>query len=109
MRIACQVGFAAALLLAASIVRADGQGFGACKTGFRDDTRVRTESRGEMTIAEVRVNDRVWSMNLDIGRPGWSRVLRRVENQGQFRLFVDFIEPESRMTSKACWIIERTG
>jgi hypothetical protein len=110
MHMPSQLGLVAALLLAAAPTQAEvGQGFSPCKSGFRDDTRVKTEPRGEMTIAEVRVNDRVWSMNLDIGQPGWSKVLRKVENAGQFRLFVDFVEPESSLTRKACWIIERTG
>jgi hypothetical protein len=98
----------AALMLVAGTAWADEQGYGTCKTGFRDDTRVRTEPRGELTIAELRIDDRVWSMNLDIGLPGWSRIQRRVENPGQFRLFVDFVEPESGLRRKACWVIERS-
>ena len=84
-------------------------GFGRCKTGFADDTRVRTEARGDITIGEVRVSDRVWSYNEMIGRPGWSRVLQRVDRGSQYKLLSEFNEPGSSVTTRACWRIERTN
>lgn len=110
MRSQLRLALAAALLLAASSVHANsGQGFGPCKSGFADDTRVNTESRGEMTIGEVQVNDRVWSFNQQVGKPGWSKVLRKVESGQNYRLLADFTEPGSTAVTKACWLIDRTG
>lgn len=85
----------------------NGQGFGPCKTGFSDSTLVRTELRGDLTIGQVQVNDRVWSFNESVGRPGWSKVLRRVDAGPSYKLLSDFTEPGSSVVTKACWIIRR--
>lgn len=110
MRSQFRLALVAAVYLAASSANANsGQGFGPCKSGFADDTRVNTESRGEMTIGEVQVNDRVWSFNELVGKPGWSKVLRRVEAGPRYKLLADFTEPGSNAVTKACWLIDRTG
>ncbi len=109
MRLQLRVATLAAIGLMASSVHANGQGFGQCKSGFADDTRVNTESRGELTIGEVRVNDRVWSFNEAVGKPGWSRVLHRVEAGGHYKLLADFTEPGSTTVTKACWRISRSS
>jgi hypothetical protein len=93
--------------MAASSVQANGQGFGPCRAGFSDDTMVRTESRGDMTIAQVQVNDRVWSFNEGVGKPGWSKVLRRIDGPNDYKLHADFSEPGSDEITKACWLIKR--
>jgi hypothetical protein len=98
-----------ALYLVVGSVHAESPGYGRCIEGFSDDTRIRTDARGEMTIGEVRLQDRVWSFNQIIGKPGWSTVRRRTEGQQHYRLFVDFVEPDSEWTTKACWLIRRTG
>lgn len=107
MRIQLQLGVMTALFLVAASAHANGEGFGRCKEGFSEDTRVETEFRGDLTIGEVLVNDRVWSFNEIVGKPGWSRVLRRSEGARHYRLFVDFTEPESTQVTKACWLIKR--
>ena len=94
---------------AAPAFAGDNQGFGRCKTGFADHTRVRTEARGDMTIGEVRVSDRVWSFNEIIGRPGWSRVLQRVEGGKHYQLLSEFSEPGSAEITRTCWHIERAS
>lgn len=110
MRFQFHLALVAAVLLVASTAHANsGQGFGPCKSGFADNTRVNTESRGEMTIGEVQVNDRVWSFNEFVGKPGWSRVLRRIEAGPRYKLLADFTEPGSSAVTKACWLIDRTG
>ncbi|HRQ64946.1 MAG TPA: hypothetical protein PKZ76_08790 [Xanthomonadaceae bacterium] len=109
MSIPVRVGVAVALSLAAVSAHAGGQGYGRCIEGFSDDTRVQTETSGEKTIGEVRLNDRVWSFNQIIGKPGWSRVERRTEGPRHYRLFVDFVDPDTDLTSKACWLIQRAG
>jgi len=102
--------FAAAMValgLVPALSRADnGLGFGVCKSGFAADTVVSTESRGQVTIGELRVDDRVWSYNEVVGKPGWSRVLRRVDAGPQYRILADFTEPGSSAVTKACWIIK---
>lgn len=110
MRFHLRLALVAVLLLTASSAYANnGQGFGSCKSGFSDNTRVNTESRGEMTIGEVQVNDRVWSFNQFVGKPGWSRVLRRIEAGPRYKLLADFTEPGSNVVTRACWLIDRTG
>src|SRR5688572_22007258 len=99
----------AACLFATPALAGAGQGFGRCKTGFADNTRIRTEARGEMTIGEVRVSDRVWSFNEIVGKPGWSRVLQRIEGGKHYQLLSEFSEPGSSEITKACWRIERAG
>lgn len=94
-------------LLATSAHANEGQGFGNCKTGFADNTQVKTESRGDVTIAQVQVNDRVWSFNEFIGKPGWSKVLKRVDGGQSYKILVDFTEPGSTVVTKACWLIKR--
>lgn len=94
-------------LLATSAQANEGQGFGTCKTGFADSTSVKTESRGEVTIAQVQVNDRVWSFNEFIGKPGWSKVLKRVDGGKSYKILVDFTLPDSTKVTKACWLIQR--
>ena len=96
-------------LIAFPALANEGQGFGPCRSGFADQTRVRTETRGEMTIGEVRVSDRVWSFNEIIGKPGWSRVLRRIDGPNQYKLLSEFSEPGSPEITKTCWRIDRTG
>lgn len=107
MRIHLPVAVMAALCLVASSAQASGQGFGRCKDGFADGTRVRTESRGEMTIGEVLVSDRVWSYNELLGKPGWSKVLQRVDGGQHYQLLLDFSEPGSAVVTKVCWRIQR--
>jgi hypothetical protein len=80
---------------------------GHCKTGFADDTLVRTAQRGDLTIAQVRVGDRVWSFNEAVGKPGWSTVLERVERGPHYMLLSDFSEPDSAAVTRACWRIQR--
>ncbi len=96
-------------LLATSAQANEGQGFGVCKIGFADSTRVNTESRGEVTIAQVQVNDRVWSFNEFIGKPGWSKVLKRVDGGKTYKILADFTEPGSSKVTKACWLIRRSS
>lgn len=99
-----------ALYLLASAAQANnGQGFGRCKQGFADGTVVRTESRGNLTIGEVRVSDRVWSFNEMVGKPGWSKVLQRVDGKQHYKLLSDFSEPGSAAVTKACWNIKRAS
>lgn len=100
---------AALCLLPASAHANEGLGFGVCKLGFFDSTRVKTESRGEVTIAEVQVDDRVWSFNELIGKPGWSKVLKRVEGGKTYKILADFTEPGSSEVTKACWLIKRSS
>ena len=107
MRIPARMAATAALCLMTANAQADGQGFGRCKSGFADDTVVRTEARGDLTIAEVRVDDRVWSFNEAVGKPGWSKVLRRVDGGRHYKILADFTEPGSTAVTKACWFIER--
>lgn len=83
----------------------NGQGFGVCKTGFASNTVVSTQSRGNVTVSELQVGDRVWSFNEIIGKNGWSKVLRRVEAGPSFRILADFTEPGSTAVTKACWNI----
>ena len=109
MRIPFQLAAIAALALAAMSARADEQGYGRCEDGFADVTQVQTETRGERKIEEVQVNDRVWSLNRAVGRPGWSRVLQRIDDGRHFRMLVDFSEPGSNAVTKACWRIKRTS
>lgn len=104
--------FAAAMValgLVPASARADnnGLGIGVCKSGFADNTVVSTESRGNVTIGELRVDDRVWSFNEGVGKRGWSRVLRRVDaGPHSYRILADFTEPGSSVVTKACWIIK---
>ena len=100
---------AALCLIATPGLAGEGQGFGRCKTGFADDTQVRTETRGDITIGEVRVSDRVWSFNEIVGKPGWSRVLQRVDGGKHYQLLSEFSEPGSSVITKACWRIERAS
>jgi hypothetical protein len=99
---------AALCLLSLSAQGNEGQGFGACKEGFADTTLVKTESRGEMTIAQVQVDDRVWSFNPSIRKPGWSKVLKVVDGGQSYRILADFTEPGSSEVTKACWLIKRS-
>lgn len=98
-----------ACLISTPTLAGAGQGFGRCKTGFADHTQVRTEGRGDITIGEVRVSDRVWSFNEIVGKPGWSRVLQRIEGGKHYRLLSEFSEPGSSEITKACWRIERAS
>ena len=82
-----------------------GLGFGVCKSGFADNTVVSTEGRGDVTIGQLKVNDRVWSFNEAVGKNGWSKVLRRVDAGPSYRILADFNEPGSTQVTKACWII----
>lgn len=100
---------AAICLIATPAFADEGQGFGRCRTGFADHTRVRTEARGDMTIGEVRVSDRVWSFNEIVGKPGWSRVLKRIDNGKQYKLLSEFSEPGSSEITRACWDIQRAS
>ena len=84
----------------------NGQGFGVCRSGFADDTVVSTESRGNVTVGQLQVGDRVWSYNEIIGRNGWSKVLRRVDAGPAYRILADFTEPGSAAVTKACWNIK---
>jgi len=95
-------------LLAAN-AQANGAGHGQCKTGFSDETMVDTQPRGQITIGEVQVSDRVWSFSEADGKPGWSEVLRRVDTGPHYTLFVDFIEPDTGSITKGCWRIKRVG
>ena len=101
----------AAALVALGLVSApaqanNGLGFGVCKNGFADDTVVSTESRGNVTVGQLQVGDRVWSYNEIIGRNGWSKVLRRVDAGPAYRILADFTEPGSAAVTKACWNIK---
>ena len=78
-----------------------------CVDGFADGTRVRTESRGDMSIGQVQVGDRVWAFNQFIGKAGWSRILRRTDAAEHYLLHSDFSEPGSATVTKACWRIRR--
>lgn len=109
MRIPFPAAVLAALCLAATSAQAEGLGQGRCEEGFSDVTQVQTEARGEQMISQVQINDRVWSLNKAVGRPGWSRVLQRIDDGRQFRMHVDFSEPGSGAITKACWLIKRTG
>ena len=75
--------FAAAMVvlgLVPTLARANNDnGIGVCRSGFADDTMVSTELRGNVTIGELQIGDRVWSNNEGVGKQGWSRVLRRVD------------------------------
>ncbi|TLY46722.1 MAG: hypothetical protein E6K53_17290 [Gammaproteobacteria bacterium] len=93
-------------VVAASAHANNGEGFGVCKSGFADDTVVSTESRGNVTIGELRVDDRVWSYNEVVGKKGWSKVLNRVGGGPSYRILADFTEPGSPEVTKACWIIK---
>ena len=93
-------------VVAASAHANNGEGFGVCKSGFADDTVVSTESRGNVTIGELRVDDRVWSYNEVVGKKGWSKVLNRVSGGPSYRILADFNEPGSSEVTKACWIIK---
>lgn len=94
-------------LLADAAHANDAQGFGRCKSGFADDTLVRTEARGDMTIGQVQVSDRVWSFNEVVGKPGWSRVLKRVDGGQHYKLLSEFSEPGSAKVTRTCWNIRR--
>jgi hypothetical protein len=83
----------------------NGQGFGVCKSGFADNTVVSTEARGNVTVGQLKVGDRVWSFNEIIGKNGWSKVLRRVDAGPQYRILADFTQPGSNEVTQACWII----
>ena len=83
----------------------NGQGFGVCKSGFSTDTVVSTEARGNVTVNELRVGDRVWSYNEIIGKNGWSKVLRRVDAGQAYKILADFTEPGTNAVTKACWNI----
>lgn len=96
-------------LAVGSATAGSGQGLGVCKSGFSDDTVVSTESRGEVTISQVRINDRVWSYNQALGKKGWSKVLRRVDAGPHYKILADFTEPGSSAVTRACWIIARGG
>lgn len=109
MRIRYRLTAMAALCLLASAAPASDHGFGPCRSGFADGTRVRTEARGDMTIGEVRVSDRVWSFNEIIGKPGWSRVLQRVDGGKHYKLLSEFSEPGSSVITRTCWHIERAS
>jgi hypothetical protein len=110
MLIRYRIAVGTAVCLLASAVHAEnGDAWGLCKSGYSDDTVVRTESRGTITIAEVQVNDRVWSFSELVGKPGWSTVLKRVDGQQQYTLLSDFSEPDSKAVTKACWRIKRKG
>lgn len=107
MRNVMYVATVVAMGLAASAVQAKEVGFGQCKEGFADGTQVKTEARGELTIGQVQVDDRIWSFNQSVGRPGWSKVLRRVDEGKYYKLLVDFTEPGADGITKACWRIKR--
>lgn len=109
MRNLMQTAAVAAMCLVATGVQAKEQGFGQCKEGFADGTQVKTEARGERMIAEVQVNDRIWSFNQSVGRPGWSKILRRVDDGKYYKLLVDFTEPGADTITKACWRIKRSS
>jgi hypothetical protein len=98
---------AAACFLTSNAYAGNDQGFGRCKDGFADNTMVRTESRGDLTIGQVQVSDRVWSFNEIVGKPGWSRVLQRVDGGQHYKLLSEFSEPGSAQVTKACWRIKR--
>ena len=104
------IGMAAAAafgLLAASAQANNGNGFGRCEEGFTDGTVVRTESRGNLPIGQVRVSDRVWSLDEASGKQGWSRILRRVEAGQHYKLLSEFSAPGSNAVTQACWRIPR--
>ncbi len=100
---------AVAALLAFPAAQANGIGHGRCKAGFNLDTRVSTESRGELRIVQVQVNDRVWSFNQDVGKTGWSRVSQRIEQGPHLTLLADFVDPDTQAVTPACWRIKQTG
>ena len=107
MRIYQLAAVAVALGLAAAPSQAnEGMGFGVCKSGFANNTVVSTESRGNVTVGELKVNDRVWSFNEIIGKHGWSKVLRRIDSGPHYRILADFTEPGSNVVTKACWNIK---
>ena len=112
MRIQFRMAVMAAICVLASSAHANGddqsQGVGRCKEGFADGTRVNTEYRGEMPIGQVLVGDRVWSFNQIVGKPGWSKVLQRIDRGQHYVLLSDFTEPGSSVVTKACWRIART-
>ena len=97
-----------AVALMPAAVRADsnGVGMGVCRSGFADNTLVSTESRGNVTIGQLRVDDRVWSFNEGVGKQGWSKVLRRIDGGPNYRILADFTEPGSTKITKACWLIK---
>ena len=107
MRFQLRLAAMAAAFVFASSAQAGGEPIGKCKDGFADGTRVRTESRGEMAIGQVQVGDRVWSFNQIVGKPGWSRILRRSDKGQHYLLLSDFTEPGSSAVTKACWRIRR--
>lgn len=106
---ACLLTLAVAALFAAPAAQADGVGHGRCKAGFNLDTRVSTENRGELRIDQVQVNDRVWSFNQDVGKTGWSRVSQRIQQGPHLTLLADFVDPDTRAVTPACWRIKQTG
>lgn len=79
---------------------------GKCKDGFAADTLVRTEMRGNRSIGEIMIGDRVWSYNEAVGREGWSKILQRVDRGPHYMLLSDFSEPGSAAVTKACWRIK---
>ena len=83
----------------------NGNGFGVCKSGFADDTVVSTEARGNLTVGQLQVGDRVWSYNEFIGKNGWSKVLRRIDAGPAYKILADFTQPGQTEVTKACWII----
>ena len=110
MRTEKLVAVLAAFSVAAASAHANtGEGYGVCKSGFADNTVVSTESRGNVTIGQLQVDDRVWSYNEVVGKKGWSRVLSRVGGGGAYRIMADFSEPGSSEITKACWIIQPAG
>lgn len=84
----------------------NGNGFGVCKSGFADDTVVSTEARGNVTVGQLQIGDRVWSYNEFIGKNGWSKVLRRIDAGPAYKILADFTQPGSTEVTKACWIIK---
>jgi hypothetical protein len=108
MRIYRRAAALAALSLIATTAHA---GAAHCKSGFADDTRVRTEWRGDMAIAELRIGDRVWSFSEVVGRPGWSRITHRDDAGGaHYTLLSEFSEPDAPdVVDQVCWRIRRGG
>ncbi len=109
MRIPSFAALLALFLLAPSAHANEGQGFGECHTGYVDGTRVTTESRGEISIADVRVNDKVWSFNGFRDKQGWSKVLKRVDGGQSYKLLVDFTEQGTTVVTKGCFLIKRAN
>ena len=109
MRIQSLAAVVALFLLAPSADANEGNGFGVCHTGYVDGTHVTTESRGEITIAQVQVNDRIWSFNGFVDKQGWSKVLKRVDGGQSYKLLVDFTEQGTNLVTKGCFLIKRAS